>query len=248
MRLKDKVAVVTGGAKGIGRAILAKLLQEGAKGVIWDINPLAEKTAQELNGTPEKIVKAFTGVDVSQLESVQKACEATLKEFGRIDILVNNAGIIRDNSLRKMTAEEWQSVIDVNLTGVFNCTRVVAPTMIEQKYGKIVSISSIVGFTGNFGQSNYVASKAAIIGLTKTWARELGKYQINVNAIAPGVIDTDMFATVKEEYRQEFIRRIPVGRIGKPEDIANACAFLVSDEANFITGQTLIVDGGGTLG
>lgn len=248
MKLKDKVAVVTGGAKGIGKAIVTKLVQEGAKGVIWDIDPLAGKTAQELNGTSGKVVKAFASVDVSILKNVEKACQETLKEFGRIDILVNNAGIIRDNSLRKMTAEEWQAVIDVNLTGVFNCTRAVAPVMIEQKYGKIVSISSIVGFTGNFGQSNYVAAKAAIIGLTKTWAIELGRYQINVNAIAPGAIDTDMFATIKEEYRQEFIRRIPLGRIGKPEDIANICAFLVSEEASFLTGQTIIVDGGATLG
>jgi 3-oxoacyl-[acyl-carrier protein] reductase len=248
MRFQSKVAVVTGSASGIGKAILTKLVQEGAKGIIWDVQTqLAQQTAQNLldSGYQAEFIE---GVDVRNLSSVEAGVQKVLEKYGRIDILVNNAGIIRDASLRKMTAENWQAVLDVNLTGVFNCTKAVSSTMVEQRYGKIISISSIVGFTGNFGQSNYVAAKSAIIGLTKTWAKELGKYQINVNAIAPGAIDTPMFTSVPPEHQKTFLDKVPLGRIGKPEDIANLCAFLASDESSFITGQTIIIDGGGSLG
>jgi len=248
MRFKDKIAIVTGSAGGIGKAILARLLQEGAIGIIWDIqNELAQASTQELL---EKGYKAefVAGLDVRDLVSVEVGLREVLAKYGRVDILVNNAGILRDASLRKMTADNWQAVLDVNLTGVFNCTKAVSQVMIEQKYGKIISLSSVVGFTGNFGQSNYVAAKSAIIGLTKTWAKELGRYQIDVNAIAPGAIDTAMFASVPAEHQQAFVDKIPLGRIGKTEDIANLCAFLASEESSFITGQTIIIDGGGSLG
>ncbi|KOY87718.1 3-oxoacyl-ACP synthase [bacterium 336/3] len=248
MKFKDKIVLVTGSARGIGKAILTKFVEEGAIGIIWDVQTeLAQKTAQELT---EKGGKVFVveNVDVRNLESVEKATKQVLEKYNRIDILVNNAGILRDASLKKMTAENWQAVLDVNLTGVFNCAKVVSQVMTEQQYGKIVNISSIVGITGNFGQSNYVAAKAAIVGLTKTWAKELGRYNINVNAVAPGAIDTEMFASVPEDHRKAFIQKIPMGRIGTPEDIANLCAFLASEESSFITGQTIIADGGGTLG
>jgi 3-oxoacyl-[acyl-carrier protein] reductase len=248
MRFKDKIAIVTGSAGGIGKAILTRLVQEGAIGIIWDVqNDLAQATTQELLEKSYK-VEFIAGVDVRDLASVEVGVQKVLNKYGGIDILVNNAGILRDASLRKMTAENWQAVLDVNLTGVFNCTKAVSQIMIEQKYGKIISLSSIVGFTGNFGQSNYVAAKSAIIGLTKTWAKELGRYQINVNAIAPGAIDTAMFASVPAEHQKAFVEKIPLGRIGKTEDIANLCAFLASEESSFITGQTIIIDGGGSLG
>ncbi|GAB4132373.1 MAG: 3-oxoacyl-[acyl-carrier-protein] reductase [Raineya sp.] len=248
MRFQDKVAIVTGSAGGIGKAILTRLVQEGAVGIIWDIqNELAQNTVQELLAKDYR-VEFVAGVDVRDLASVEAGVQKVLAKYGRIDILVNNAGILRDASLRKMTAENWQAVLDVNLTGVFNCTKAVSQVMVEQRYGKIISLSSIVGFTGNFGQSNYVAAKAAIIGLTKTWAKELGRYQINVNAIAPGAIDTAMFASVPPEHQKTFLEKIPLGRIGKTEDIANLCAFLASEESSFITGQTIIIDGGGSLG
>ena len=248
MRFQNKVAIVTGSAGGIGKAILSRLAQEGAIGIIWDVQTeLAEATTQDLKAKGYQ-VEYITGVDVRHFASVKAGVEQVIKKYGRVDILVNNAGIIRDASLKKMTVENWQAVLDVNLTGVFNCTKAVSGIMIEQQYGKIISLSSIVGFTGNFGQSNYVAAKSAIIGLTKTWARELGRYQINVNAIAPGAIDTAMFASVPVEHQKAFVEKIPLGRIGKTEDVANLCAFLASEESSFITGQTIIIDGGGSLG
>jgi 3-oxoacyl-[acyl-carrier protein] reductase len=248
MRFLNKIVLVTGSARGIGKGILKKFVEEGATGVIWDVQTeLAQKTAQELTEQGGKVL-VVEDVDVRKLDSVEKATQEVLEKCGRIDILVNNAGILRDATLKKMTPENWQAVLDVNLTGVFNCAKAVSRVMIEQQYGKIISISSIVGFTGNFGQSNYVAAKAAIIGLTKTWAKELGKYQINVNAIAPGAIDTEMFASVPQEHQEAFLQKIPLGRIGKTEDIANLCAFLASEESSFITGQTIIADGGGSLG
>jgi len=248
MKFKDKVALVTGSARGIGKAILSKFVTEGAIGVIWDVQTeLAHNTAQELTAQGGKVF-VVENVDVRNLGSVENAAQKVIAELGKIDILVNNAGILRDASLKKMTAENWQDVLDVNLTGVFNSAKVISQIMMEQQYGKIVNISSIVGITGNFGQSNYVAAKAAIIGLTKTWAKELGRYNINVNAVAPGAIDTEMFASVPEDHRKAFVEKIPLGRIGLPEDIANLCAFLASEESSFITGQTIIADGGGTLG
>lgn len=241
--IKDKVAVVTGGAQGIGKAAILKYAQEGAAVVIWDMNETkGNELADELKA---KGVKAlFVQVDVTKTESVEAAVKQTIEVLGGIDILVNNAGITKDASLMKMTPEQWQAVINVNLTGVFNTTKAVAPHMVEKKSGKIINTSSIVGLYGNFGQTNYVATKSALIGMTKVWARELGRKGINVNAVAPGFIATDMVDAMPEAVLTGFKEKTPLGRLGKPEDIANAYLFLASDEASFINGTVLSVDGG----
>lgn len=249
MRLENKTAIVTGAAQGIGKGIALKLAQEGADVVIWDIQTeKAEKSAQEIAQSTGRKIIAMPNVNITKLASVQEAVQKVIEMFGKIDILVNNAGIVRDASFLKMTEEQWQSVIDVNLTGVFNCSKAVAPFMSQAMYGKIINISSVVGIYGNFGQTNYVAAKAGVSGMTMVWGRELGKYNINVNAVAPGAIDTEMLATVPAPIREQMIQKIPVRRLGKPEDIANIVAFLASDEASFITGQTFVVDGGAYLG
>jgi len=242
-RLENKVAIITGGAQGIGKATAVKFADEGATVVLWDVNEeKGNALAKELT---ERNVKAhFTKVDVTKLESTENAAKEAFELFSTIDILINNAGITRDASLAKMTAEQWQQVIDVNLTGVFNSTKAVIPYMIEKKYGKIVNTSSVVGLYGNFGQTNYVATKAGIIGMTKVWARELGRKGINVNAVAPGFIATEMVKTVPENILKSLEDKTPLGRLGLPEDIANAYLFLSSEEANFINGITLSVDGG----
>lgn len=242
-RLQNKVAIITGGAQGIGKATALKFAEEGAAVVIWDVNE--EKgiaLAKELSGKGTKT--HFTKVDVTKIDSTEKAAKEAVEIFSTIDILINNAGITRDASLLKMTAEQWQQVIDVNLTGVFNCTKAVIPFMIEKKYGKIVNTSSVVGLYGNFGQTNYVATKSGIIGMTKVWARELGRKGINVNAVAPGFIATEMVKTIPENILRSLEEKTPLGRLGLPEDIANAYLFLSSEEANFINGITLSVDGG----
>ncbi len=242
-RLKNKVAIITGGAKGIGKATVEKFLEEGAKVVIWDVDASAgEATVQ---GFKEKGKDAhFMKVNTSRLEEVTKAAAAVNDRHGRIDILINNAGITRDASLKKMTPEQWQQVIDVNLTGVFNCTKAVSAYMTEQEYGRILNAASVVGLYGNFGQTNYVATKAGVIGMTKVWARELGRKGITVNAVAPGFIQTEMIDTVPEKVIDTMVSRTPMSRLGTVEDIANAYLFLASDEASFITGVTLSVDGG----
>jgi 3-oxoacyl-[acyl-carrier protein] reductase len=183
-------------------------------------------------------------VNVADFENVKLAVKNVIEEFGTIDILVNNAGITRDGTLKKMTPEQWQQVIDVNLTGVFNCTQLVSAVMLENGSGKIINASSVVGLYGNFGQTNYVASKSGVIGMTKVWARELGRKGINVNAVAPGFIATEMVSAMPEKVIQSMEEKTPLGRLGKPEDIANAFLFLASDEASFINGATLSVDGG----
>jgi len=242
-RLQNRVAVITGGAQGIGKATALKFSEEGASIVIWDVNE--EKGIVLAKELSDKGTKAhFTKVDVTKLDSTDKAAKEAVEIFSTIDILINNAGITRDASLLKMTAEQWQQVIDVNLTGVFNCTKAVIPFMIEKKFGKIVNTSSVVGLYGNFGQTNYVATKAGIIGMTKVWARELGRKGITVNAVAPGFIATEMVKTVPENILKSLEEKTPLGRLGLPEDIANAYLFLSSEEANFINGITLSVDGG----
>ncbi|MFA6597081.1 MAG: 3-oxoacyl-ACP reductase FabG [Ignavibacteriaceae bacterium] len=242
-RLQNRVAVITGGAQGIGKATALKFSEEGASIVIWDVNE--EKGIALAKELSDRGTKAhFTKVDVTKLDSTDKAAKEAVEIFSTIDILINNAGITRDASLAKMTAEQWQQVIDVNLTGVFNCTKAVMPYMIEKKYGKIVNTSSVVGLYGNFGQTNYVATKAGIIGMTKVWARELGRKGINVNAVAPGFIATEMVKTVPENILKSLEEKTPLGRLGLPEDIAYAYLFLSSEEANFINGITLSVDGG----
>ena len=242
-RLENKVAVITGGAQGIGKAAVKRFAEEGAVVIIWDVNEeKASSTINEFRNICDKI--SFQKVDVTKLESVTEAAKQIIEKHQKIDILINNAGITRDASFLKMTSEQWQQVIDVNLTGVFNCTKAVAPFMVEKLYGKIVNTSSVVGLYGNFGQTNYVATKSGIIGMTKVWARELGRKGINVNAVAPGFIATEMVSTVPEKVLEMLKERTPLGRLGEPEDIANAYLFLSSDEAKFINGAVLSVDGG----
>ncbi len=247
-RIQNRVAIVTGGAQGIGRGIVERFAKEGAIVIIWDVQyEKAQLLASTLKAQKLK-VEAMEGVDIRVLAQVEAAAQQIVDKHGKIDILVNNAGIVRDSTLLKMTAEQWQEVLDVNLTGVFNCTKAVAQFMVSNQYGRILSLSSTSGVYGNFGQTNYVAAKAGVAGITKTWGRELGKYGITANAIAPGPIATDMLATIPEGQLEQLIQRIPVKRTGKPEDIAAAALFLCSEEASFVTGQTLVVDGGTMLG
>ncbi len=242
-RLENKIAIVTGGAQGIGKATVEKFAAEGATIIVWDVDEAkGNKLADDLR--LQKVTIKFMRVNVADYQEVEKAILQIINEFGRIDILVNNAGILRDGTLVKMTSEQWQQVIDVNLTGVFNCTKAVAPHMIEKQYGKIINATSVVGLYGNFGQTNYVATKAGVIGMTKVWARELGRKGINVNAIAPGFIATEMVASMPEKVITSMKEKTPLGRLGKPEDIANAYCFLASEEASFINGTVLSVDGG----
>lgn len=245
MRLNNKVAIITGGAMGIGRATVEKFLTEGAQVAIWDVQ--AEKSQALINSLKVNGRLRFYPVDTTDFAAVEKAAAAVKEDFGRIDILINNAGITRDATLAKITPEQWKQVIDVNLSGVFHCTKAVSPYMIEQGYGRIVNASSVVGLYGNFGQTNYVATKSGVIGMTKVWAKELGRKGITVNAVAPGFIATDMIETIPEKIIESINGKTPLGRLGKPEEIANAYAFLASDEASFISGTTLSVDGAVTL-
>lgn len=242
-RFNNKVVLVTGGAAGIGRATSELFASQGATVHIWDLN---EDAGDDLvaSFSSKGWKSAFTKVDVTSYEDVGAGIDAIIKESGRLDILINNAGITIDKTLVKMEPEIWQKVIDVNLTGVFNCTKQAVPYMIEGGGGVILNASSVVGLYGNFGQTNYVATKAGVIGMTKTWARELGRKNIRVNAVAPGFIATEMVRKMPEKIIEGMVSKTPVGRMGEPEDIANAYAFLASDEASFITGTTLSVDGG----
>lgn len=242
MRLKDKVAIITGAARGLGQAAAERFCEEGAKVIIWDMLEVGTETAQNL--VEKGYTCEFMKLSVTDAPSLEKATQEIVEKYGRIDILVNNAGITRDKTLLKMSHFEWQQVIDVNLTGVFNCTKAVVPFMVEQKYGRIICTSSVVGITGNFGQTNYSAAKAAIIGMVKTWAKELGKHNITANAVAPGFIKTDMTDLIPEEVREKTIAEIPAKRMGLPIDIANAYLYLASDEASYVNGHCLSVNGG----
>ncbi|RIW28431.1 3-oxoacyl-ACP reductase FabG [Bacillus salacetis] len=238
-RLEGKVAIITGAANGIGLEAARIFTREGAKVVIADFNEASGKEAEEaIPGV------TFIQVDVSDRESVGRMVEKTDSEFGRIDILINNAGITRDSMLSKMTADQFQQVINVNLTGVFHCTQAVLPYMAEQGKGKIINTSSVTGTYGNVGQTNYAAAKAGVIGMTKTWAKELARKGINVNAVAPGFTETAMVAEVPEKVIEKMKAQVPMGRLGKPEDIANAYLFLASDESDYVNGHVLHVDGG----
>lgn len=243
MRLKDKVAIVTGGGQGIGKVTALTFAREGAKVAVADINMTsAQAVADEICAADGQAKAIF--LDVSRAESVEAAVRTVQETYGRIDVLVNNAGITRDARMQKMTEEQFDAVINVNLKGVWLCSKAVAPIMIAGGGGSIINAASVVGLYGNFGQTNYVAAKSGVIGMTKTWARELGPSHIRVNAIAPGFTATEMIATVPEKVLDSVRERTPLRRLGTPEDIANAYLFLASDESSFITGVTLSVDGG----
>lgn len=245
-RLENRVALVTGGAAGIGEATVTCFANEGAKVIIWDLD-VARGEALALKLNNEGKTARFDKVNTAVFAEVEAAAQKIVSEFGQIDILINNAGITRDSTLKKMTPELWQQVIDVNLTGVFNCAKVITEYMVEKGYGRIINASSVVALYGNFGQTNYVATKAGLIGMTKTWAREFGKKGITVNAVAPGFIATEMVAKMPENVIDSMKSKVPVGRLGKPEEIASAYLFLASDEAAYINGTTLSVDGGMTI-
>lgn len=241
--LKNTVALVTGGSTGIGKAIVRELAENGATVII----NYHTHTAEALNLKSDLQEKGFrveaVQADITRRDDIQKMIETIVKLYGRIDILVNNAGITKDRSLQKMTFEEWEEVIDVNLTGAFSVTKEVVPHMITKKSGKIVNIASVIGSTGAFGQANYAASKAGLVGFTRSCALELAKHGISVNALCPGYIDTEMLAKVPPEQQKKLIEKIPLGRIGTPSEIARTVRFLVSD-ASYMTGQCLHVNGG----
>ncbi len=245
MRLKDRVAIITGGAQGIGRATAVRFAKEGAQVVVADIDDVAEQTVAEIKRAGGRAI--YVKTDVSQRAAAQALAELTVKEFGRIDVLVNNAGIIRDATLLKMTEEQFDTVISVNLKGTFNCTQAVAPVMVAQGKGKIINVSSVVGLYGNFGQTNYVATKAGIIGMTKVWARELGRKGICVNVVAPGFIGTEILKSIPEKIIAMMKEKIPLGRLGEPSEVANLYLFLASDESDYINGAVISIDGGITV-
>ena len=242
--LKGKCAVITGATRGIGKCIATKFAKEGANVVINYRNNEEEalKVKQELEdlGSQVLVVKA----DVSELEQAENLIKEAKKEFGRVDILVNNAGITKDNLIIRMKEEDFDSVIKTNLKGAFNCLKAVTPIMLKQKYGKIVNMASVVGVVGNPGQVNYCASKAGLIGMTKSLAKEIGSRNITVNAIAPGFIDTDMTKILSDDQKKKILSQIPLNKFGNVEDIANVALFLGSENSNYITGQVIHVDGG----
>jgi len=253
MRLEDKVALITGGAAGIGKATAVRFAEEGASVVICDVDTKSsEKTLKELG--PDA---AFYRVDVTDRTSVDSWVKSVLEKYGRIDVLVNNAGIVRDSLLvkmkegefiRQMPEADFDLVVAINLKGVFNCTQAVVPAMIRQGGGVILNATSIVGIDGNIGQTNYIATKAGVIGMTKAWARELGRHNIRVNAVAPGFTATEILTSMPDNVLAGMKARTPLGRLGQPEDIANAYLFLASDEASFISADVLRVDGGIVIG
>lgn len=242
--LSGKAALVTGASRGIGRAIAIDLAKNGAD-IAINFSGNEEKANEVVKEIEALGREAFSiRANVASSDEVNEMIKEVIERFGRLDILVNNAGITRDNLILRMKESEWEDVININLKGVFNCTKAVARQMMKQRAGRIINISSIVGIAGNAGQANYVASKAGIIGLTKTAAKELASRNITVNAIAPGFIATDMTDELDDHLKEEMLKQIPLSRFGKPEDIANIVAFLASDKASYITGQTICVDGG----
>jgi 3-oxoacyl-[acyl-carrier protein] reductase len=242
MRLKDKIAIITGAAKGIGFATAKRFAEEGAKVMIADVNPDAVKAAVDLIPGSEAYV-----VNVTDRASIEAAVDQIMQRHGRIDILINNAGITQDARLVKMTEAQFDAVIDVNLKGVFNCTQLVVPYMLEAGKGAVVNASSVVGIYGNFGQTNYSATKFGVIGFTKTWARELGAKGVRVNAVCPGFIATEMVKAMPEKILQDIERRSWLGRLGTPEEMANVYLFLASDEASYVNGVALEASGGISL-
>ena len=235
-----RIGLITGGATGIGAAIARRFVQAKEKVVICDVDAdRGEKLVAEIGSSAR-----FCNLDVADETQVNQAVDKVFADFGRIDFLINNAGINNDKLLIRMNREDWDRVLQVNLTGTFLVTKAVVKYMMKQRYGKIVNIASVIGLIGNFGQSNYAASKAGIIAFTKSCAKEFASRKINVNAVAPGFIETRMTESIPEEIRQNYFKLIPVGRFGDPLDVANVVFFLTSDEASYITGQTICVDGG----
>lgn len=246
MRLKDKVAIITGGGQGIGKATALRFAKEGAKIAVIEFNEATgQATVNEINAQNGKAI--FLKTDVSKRAQAEAMAKQVKEHFGRIDILLNNAGILRDAQLLKMTEEQFDSVIAVNLKGSFNCTQAVAPFMIDQNYGRIINVSSVVGLYGNFGQTNYVATKAGVIGMTKVWARELGRKGICVNAVAPGFIGTEMVQSMPQKIIDAMIQKVPLARIGQPDEVASVYVFLASDDASYVNGTVISVDGGVTV-
>jgi 3-oxoacyl-[acyl-carrier protein] reductase len=245
VKLKDKVAVVTGGARGIGREICSTFLKEGAVVYFFDVDrEQGNKTLREFKSIHGKDRVNFMEVDITNEKNVENSIENITAVEEGIDILVNNAGITRDGLILRMSLDEWQKVIDINLTGTFICSKYVVKNMVKKRSGKIINISSIVGVHGNAGQSNYSSSKAGIIGLTKTLARELASRNILVNAIAPGYIETEMTKKLNDKVKEKLMERIPIKRLGSVKDVANTVLFLASDDSNYITGTVLSLDGG----
>ncbi|BCJ85152.1 3-oxoacyl-[acyl-carrier-protein] reductase [Effusibacillus dendaii] len=242
--MSEKVAIVTGASRGIGRAVALELAARGIKVVVnfAGNQSAAEEVVSQIQQSGGQAI-AVQG-NVAVVQDAEKLVNTALETFGRVDILVNNAGITRDNLLIRMKEEEWDEVIAINLKGVFNCTKAVTRPMMKQRYGRIINITSVVALMGNPGQANYTAAKSGVIGLTKSNARELASRNITVNAVAPGYIQTDMTAALNEDVKQALNQQIPLGRLGDPQDVAKAVAFLASDDASYITGQVLSIDGG----
>jgi len=245
MKLKGKICIITGGGRGIGKEICSYFLKEGAVVCIFDLNKTeALNTLDQFEKKYGKDRAAFFYVDVTSVQSVESGIEEIVKKFGRIDILVNNAGITSDNLILRMDIDQWKKVIDINLTGTFICSKYASRYMVKQKSGKIINMSSVVGIKGNAGQSNYSASKAGVIGLTKSMAREFASRNINVNAIAPGYIETEMTKKIDEKHKEKIIAMIPSGKLGTVEDVAKTAVFLASDDSSYITGAVINLDGG----
>ncbi len=251
MSLKDKVVLITGGAAGIGKATAERFSESGATVVICDLNEEAGRDTAEMLGID------FSAVNVADRQDVQNWIDTVVEKYSRIDVLINNAGVLRDNMLvkvkdgelvKQMPEADWDLVIDVNLKGVFNCAQAVAPVMINQGGGVILNATSIAGLDGNFGQTNYVATKAGVVGMTQVWARELGRHGIRVNAVAPGFTLTEMVRQMPEKILERMQSHVPLGRLGEPSDIANAYFWLASDEASYVSGTVLRIDGGIVIG
>jgi 3-oxoacyl-[acyl-carrier protein] reductase len=246
MRLKDKVSIITGAARGIGLATALKFAREGARVVVCDVDPVAVVAAAADVRAAGGEALGFV-VDVTDRPSIDRMVAAVMQKWGRVDVLVNNAGIVMDAQLRKMSDVAFDKVIEVNLKGTYNCARAVVDIMVEQGSGVILNASSVVGLYGNFGQTNYAASKFGVIGMAKTWARELGRKGIRSNAVCPGFVETPIISTVPEKVLETLRERVPLGRLARPEEIANVYAFLASDEASYVNGAVIEVGGGAAI-